>query len=128
MKTKTSPAKKLLAVFLSLIMAVGVAVPAFAIEPGTGISEIKEMDRLETVIEMRRNALKSYKLNSDYGHALYNLQEEVAAQEGMSTLMSFFATGMNVVRGISSVICFVSSGRTVTQPQICAISYSVKIS
>lgn len=56
MKNKTSLAKKLLAILLSLIMAVGVATPAFAME---AVKKIPDVQELKDTIELEKEFLKA---------------------------------------------------------------------
>ncbi len=154
MKNKTGFAKKLLAIFLSLLMAVGAATPAFAMEElllgsgEEGLFETDDADRLRNNISGQMASLESilkeekpYKWDAslstyEVGRMVTLLNKEMEPKTGLATVRQWLSVGSSVVRGISSVVAFVNSVvsllktfgvlETEADPRFTSISDSVK--
>ncbi len=71
--------------------------------------KIPDAQELKDTIKLETEFLKNHKDVYDYGRAIEFLQKEGTPPTGLALVRSYFSGIMSAVRGISSVICFVSS-------------------
>ena len=120
MKTKTSIAKKLLAVFLSLLMAWGVAAPAFAMEE---LIVSQQLDDSPDVVEHNANSALRDTLDFKVGrlYAYFNaVKDDAEAPETFAqTAAKWFDYGLTGVTYLSSVVNLVNS--VVSILQMCGV-------